>query len=653
MPDGYSIFSQLQGPAVPVSLYGDAASQGINAGNALPTPLTAGIQGAIKGVQQGLSIQHDISANAILQHQIDRQPAEDKAQDAANQNAQTIAEINKLKLEADQANQTAEIARTKAVLEQQKIEAQTKADDAVAKNKITDALAKGTAAEKAAILNDPAFSGISIRDPDFSSKIVSSIYYDPAVDPATRQSAKNIWDRNNAVEFAKEREKANIQNQMNLMKGYETAQQDFVTEGVFANAIRGLSPSEYFTKLQVFPKGTKQLGADGKIAKDLNDKLQDVKEDAGRFTVYRDGTPIFDSISKAEADKFYLARLTQDTAHNLMRQQIYGPDKSGILSGAANGAPSQTGQPTQEQQNTTAPGQQGFSLAPDTRAADSNANIVEQKRAQFDALAKNPPPGISAGTLDERLLQKKVATRQGVVAMDKLRGEQIGLLNMMQNIKSETASGSSTPDPLFTRESFLYNNPNEALTAVAKQPVHLNIDTHYNINPVVRDRVNGDPLLAKEPPLIRGMAAIESGGIRDAESPTGVKGLLQVTKSTAAMYGLNRDIPEENVLAAKLYITDIYNRFNGDLRLSLAAYNAGPGMVKHAKELAGTTEWGAVKNELKGLLSPQKYKEVSEYPDKVISQATNLMGVNPDDDQLWYGMLQTSNLIANPEITNG
>jgi soluble lytic murein transglycosylase-like protein len=82
-----------------------------------------------------------------------------------------------------------------------------------------------------------------------------------------------------------------------------------------------------------------------------------------------------------------------------------------------------------------------------------------------------------------------------------------------------------------------------------------------------------------DPALIASVIMVESNGDPTAESPAGAKGLMQLADSTAADYGVNRVFDAgENIRAGSRYLRDLIERF-GDLRLALAAYNAGPGNV--------------------------------------------------------------------------
>lgn len=132
--------------------------------------------------------------------------------------------------------------------------------------------------------------------------------------------------------------------------------------------------------------------------------------------------------------------------------------------------------------------------------------------------------------------------------------------------------------------------------------------------------VNREPLLAGKPPLIKAIAAVESGGLRGAKSATGVRGLLQVTKSTAAQYGLNRDIPEQNVLAGE---KELYRNLKlaKTPELALAGYNAGIGVIMDAIRETNSYDWDVVKDHLRGVLPPKKFREVEFYPEKVLNYA--------------------------------
>lgn len=86
------------------------------------------------------------------------------------------------------------------------------------------------------------------------------------------------------------------------------------------------------------------------------------------------------------------------------------------------------------------------------------------------------------------------------------------------------------------------------------------------------------------PALVSAVIATESHGDPAAVSRAGAEGLMQLMPATSAQYGVfNPFDPADNVAAGTHYLADLLRRYNGDLKLALAAYNAGPGAVAVAR----------------------------------------------------------------------
>jgi len=83
-----------------------------------------------------------------------------------------------------------------------------------------------------------------------------------------------------------------------------------------------------------------------------------------------------------------------------------------------------------------------------------------------------------------------------------------------------------------------------------------------------------------DPALIKAVMHVESGFNPHAVSDKGAQGLMQLMPETAQRYGAE-DLfdPAQNVRAGALYLKDLQKMFKNNMRLVLAAYNAGENAV--------------------------------------------------------------------------
>jgi soluble lytic murein transglycosylase-like protein len=86
---------------------------------------------------------------------------------------------------------------------------------------------------------------------------------------------------------------------------------------------------------------------------------------------------------------------------------------------------------------------------------------------------------------------------------------------------------------------------------------------------------------ALEPNLLRAVIVVESGFNSRAVSKRGAVGLMQLMPATASRYGVSNPYDaRQNVHAGARYLKFLIDHFGHDVRLALAAYNAGEDAVE-------------------------------------------------------------------------
>lgn len=194
-----------------------------------------------------------------------------------------------------------------------------------------------------------------------------------------------------------------------------------------------------------------------------------------------------------------------------------------------------------------------------------------------------------------------------------------------------------------------------AVTSSSYVPTKMQVNVPSNRGPDSQaiNRVSNNPVLQNSSAIVKAVIAHESRGIGNAESPTGVKGLAQVTQANMKDISkeVGRPLDRTNDADSALAGTILLERqlanpaFANNPMLALTSYNSGPEVVIRAIKLAKSTDWNVVKEFIApavrsldstwkrmGVDTEQKARESRQYAENVVVNFPSFVYTRSDMD---------------------
>lgn len=87
-------------------------------------------------------------------------------------------------------------------------------------------------------------------------------------------------------------------------------------------------------------------------------------------------------------------------------------------------------------------------------------------------------------------------------------------------------------------------------------------------------------------PLLKAVMKVESDFNPNAVSKMGAKGLMQIMPQNYEPLQIKDPFnPRESIMGGARYLSQLLDRFDGNVKLALAAYNAGPNAVEQSRDI--------------------------------------------------------------------
>lgn len=186
-------------------------------------------------------------------------------------------------------------------------------------------------------------------------------------------------------------------------------------------------------------------------------------------------------------------------------------------------------------------------------------SMIQQKQGV------NTPIGTASLTAPNSLIGKQLQWNQNqATLLDKKNSKTLNRNTHYTNIRGQTKKLSGLNQSSYTSSHRMSSAKGNSELNTYKSLIH-KYSRKYNL----------------DPNLVAGIMQQESGFKANATSHCGAMGLMQLMPGTAKLMGVNNAYdPEQNIEGGAKYLRQMLDKFDGNVILALAAYNAGPHNVE-------------------------------------------------------------------------